>query len=368
MGLFPKDRDLNEVFDRVEIEVRASDFRLRSEELSIRLDSFLQHHLHWRSRTSIQRLIRDGSVLLAPALPRPAVRQRASAPPKRSAELHSERKSGRLLRDGALVVVKIPEELQIRPLAQPPDDLVVLYEDEEVLAADKPPLLPVHPSGRYLNDTLIQRVHARFHIESNKTARLPIRLCHRLDRETSGVCLCGKGDLAHRDLMRQFERRKVEKEYLAIVHGSPDGERGDIELPIGPARRSSVHLKMAVVPVGRGGQPSKTQWRVLERYERVTLVACRPFTGRQHQIRVHMDAIGHPLVGDKLYGVDEEIFLRNARGELEERDRRALELERQALHNHRLVWSSPRTGDRIEVVSPLARDLREYLDTKAAPA
>jgi 23S rRNA pseudouridine1911/1915/1917 synthase len=347
MGLFPKDRNLAVSPDRVEIPVRASDFRLRADALEIRLDAFLHHHLSWRSRTSIQRLIRDGYVRVD------------FAPPERTEreEPRVVRRAGRPLRHGARVVVHIPEELRIPAVETDPEGLVVLYEDEEVLAVDKPAGLAVHPSGRHLAGTLIQRIHARYGAEAG--ARLPIRLCHRLDRETSGLVLVGKGEAAHRAIMQQFEERRVEKEYLALVRGVPAEDSGTIELPLGPALASRIRLKMAV---REDGLPSRTDWRVVERRGTRALLACRPRTGRQHQIRVHLEAIGHPIVGDKLYGADEELFLRAAKGALTAADRMALGLERQALHNHRLVWTSPATGERREARCPLAADIRAALE------
>ena len=172
--------------------------------------------------------------------------------------------------------------------------------------------------------------------------------------------LCGKGAAAHRRLMRQFERRQIEKEYLAIVVGVPDRDEGVVALPLGPARKSRVHLR---VTVQTDGLPARTDWRVLERRPGHALLACRPHTGRQHQIRVHLAEIGHPIVGDKLYGPDEELFLRDARGELTDEDRERLVLPRQALHNHRIAWRSPRDGVRREVESPLPEDLRAFLES-----
>ena len=348
MGLFPKDRNLSEASDHVRIGVRASAFRRRADELEIRLDAFLQHHLHWRSRSSIQRLIRDGFVRVG-----------GNAPEKPSEGSGAiERKAGRLLRDGACVTVRIPDELVVRPLDGAPQELAVLFEDENLVAVDKPPLLPVHPSGRHLSGTLIQLLHARY-APAGGGAALPVRLCHRLDRETSGLVLAAKNERAHRFLALQFERRQIRKEYLAIVRGVPEAEGGTIDLPLGQARTSAVHLKMAVVS---DGLPSRTEWSVLERYRACALVSCRPLTGRQHQIRVHLDAIGHPLVGDKLYGVDEATFLRHAAGALGRDELEELGLGRHALHNHRLAFRSPTTREVQELVCPLAADLRALLE------
>lgn len=348
MRLFPKDRNLDLPPDRVELEVRASDLQQRPDEVRLRLDAFLALKLSWRSRTSLQHLIASGHVLVsAPAPQRPGILE----------EPEVERRAGRTLRNGTRVVVVIPLERRLQIDAADPEGLVVLHEDEHTIVVDKPPFLPVHPSGRHHSNTLIQRVQARQRLLTG--AAPSIRLCHRLDRETSGLVLCGKGDWAHRRLRKQFERQEVEKEYLAIVSGLPLDDSGRVDLPLGRSRTSAVRLKMAVQS---DGDASLTEWSVVERFAHCTLVACRPQTGRQHQIRVHMAAIGHPLVGDKLYGLGEEFFLRNAGGMLAAEDCAALGLPRHALHNHRLSWSSPATGERILVVSALAPDLRAYLE------
>lgn len=352
MRLFPKDRDLSLPLERADIPVRASDFQLKPEELNMRLDAFLQHFLHWRSRTSIQRLIHDGYVLVCPARPdRPA-----------GSDEKVEKRPGRKLVHGARVVVVIPDEHRLELPSGEPGKLRVLFENEHVMAVDKPPMESVHPGGRHLTGTLIQRVHA-YDRERYGDNKHYAKLCHRLDRETSGVVLIAKQDTSHRFLMREFEERRVTKEYLAIVIGSPELDQGVVDLPLGPARASRVGLKMACVP---DGLPSRTEWRVIERFERCTLVACHPLTGRQHQIRVHMDAIGHPLVGDKLYGLDETYFLREAERGLSAKELAELGMPRQALHNHRLVIASPDGTGRIDVSSPLAEDMRKFLQTQAS--
>jgi RluA family pseudouridine synthase len=350
VSLFPKDRDLSKSLEHVELVVRASDFRCAVEELELRLDAFLAHHLDWRSRSSIQQLIRDDHVLVSA----PGPEQRAEDAP-----FAIERRPGRYLRHGARVRVVIPEAARLAATTSEPGDLAILYEDDEVLAVDKPPLMAVHPSGRYLTGTLIQRVHARYRTREDE--RVPIRLCHRLDRETSGIVLLAKDPDYHPLVMAQFEGREVEKEYLALVHGHPARDEGMIDLPLGAARASAVMIKMTV---REDGMPSQTGYRVLERRSGCALVLCRLHTGRQHQIRVHMAAIGHPLVGDKLYGEDEGIFLRELAGELTDADRAALDMPRQALHAHRLVFTSPKSKRRVEVVSPLALDMREWLERR----
>ena len=351
MRLFPKDRDLNAAPEEVELAVAASSLGQRAAEVHVRLDHYLMRVLTWRSRSSIQALIRDGYVSVA-----------ASAPdvPGGGQAFEVESRPGRRLLDKSRIRIRIPEPFRLQLARPATDDLVVLYEDNEVLAVDKPPFLAVHPSGRHMSGTLIQKVYALYPQIDDREARP--RLCHRLDRETSGIVLVGKTAEAHADCRMQFERRRVEKEYLAIVTGRPSGEGGVIDLPIGPARASDIGLKMAA---RTDGTPARTDWNVLERYEDCTLVACRPLTGRQHQIRVHFAALGYPLVGDKLYGSDEALFQRALDGALTAEDRAELGLGRHALHNHRLVFRSPATGATVEVKSPLPGDLRGYLEARA---
>lgn len=347
MGLLPKDRDLNEPLEEVELVVNASDFRVKAADLVLRLDQFLSEHLTWRSRSSIQRLVKDGYVFLDPATPEH---------PRGSGQTARETRPGRKLRHGSRVVVVIPEELRLHTPVGETGPVTVLYEDEEVLAVDKPALVAVHPSGRHMADTLIQRVHAHFKDEVEAGRMLP-RLCHRLDRETSGIVLLAKHPRSHPGLMGQFEQRKVEKAYLAVVHGTELPPVASISEPIGSARASEIRLKMAV---RADGLPCRTDIEVLQRVHGRSLVRCDLFTGRQHQIRVHLAARGHPIIGDKLYGDDDGLFLRGAAGELTDSDRRALVLERHALHNHRLQFESPAAGV-VEVTCPLPADLAGLL-------
>lgn len=349
MGIFPKDRDLTRPPDRVELRVDASYFREPIEGFQVRLDHFLAAHLKWRSRSSIQELVRDSYVLVDSSTP---------DQPSGSGREECERRPGRRLRHGCRVVVLIPDELRQPETDADPSVLSPLYEDAEVVAFDKPPLMPVHPSGRHLADTLIQRVHAYYRDEVRAGRLLP-RLCHRLDRETSGIVLIGKNPRTHRKVMKQFEARRVEKHYLAIVQGVIADQRGLIDFPLAPSRTSSIALKISAQA---DGLPSRTGWEVVERYDSYTLVSCELHTGRQHQIRVHLAAIGHPVVGDKLYGPDEQLFQRSTDGTLTERDLAVLEMPRHALHNHRLAFVSPAHGERVEIESPLAPDMRAFLD------
>lgn len=347
MGLFPTDRDLNQPPEKVELLVRASSFGKRSEEVNIRLDAFLALHLKWRSRSSVQRLIKEGWTYV-------------SSGGASGDELSQERRPGRRLKDGVRVEVVIPPESRLPVPENVSDEIDIIFEDEHAIAVDKPALLPVHPSGRHHTDTLIQRVHVRYkdtHLEKG----IAPRLCHRLDRETSGIVLVAKNPDAHRRLAGQFEDRLVEKEYLAIVSGTPDERSGSITLPIGPARASQVRLKMTVAV---DGLPCRTDWQLIRSYGDCSLISCQIFTGRQHQIRVHLAALGHPIIGDKLYGPDENLFCKHADGDLTQEDIDLLQLPRHALHSHRLVFTSSVTGEPVEVVSPLPSDLRAHLGAR----
>jgi 23S rRNA pseudouridine1911/1915/1917 synthase len=353
VGLYPKHRDLTKPPKEVELRVDSSDLRMRAEDVNLRLDSFLVRYLTWRSRASIQALIRDGFVLIDPSSP---------DHPRGKGELAVERRPGRRLKNGSRVVVVIPEELRLPMLGPSSGELVVLYEDESILAVDKPANLAVHPSGRHMTDTLIQRVHARYGQGHELERGGAPRLCHRLDRETSGIVLVGKNPIAHSDVMGQFERREVEKEYLAIVRGVPEQDGGMIDYPVGSSRQSSVELKMSVLS---DGLPSRTDWRVVRRERRCALLSCKPLTGRQHQIRVHLAAIGHPVVGDKLYGHDETLFEKSLDGPLSREELAALGMPRQALHNHRVAFTSPASRERVEVASALPLDMAMYLEANS---
>ena len=352
MGLFGKERDLTQPLKQVELMVDASALGERVEDVSIRLDSFLARHLKWRSRSSLKALVKDGWVHVD-----------ASTPdrPEGTGELRRETRSGRRLRHGSRVVVVIPPEHRQAPPTDVDANLTVLYEDDSCVVVDKPAPLAVHPTARYLNDSLLLRVHAMYS-DAVQAGELSPRLCHRLDRETSGALLVAKNATEHAELSRQFEEREVEKRYLAIVHGAVDGDAGTCDHPVGPSRTSSIRLKMACIA---DGQVCRTDWRVLERVRDLTLLECELFTGRQHQIRVHLAGLGHPIVGDKLYGEDELIFQRAADDELTDEDREYLLLDRQALHHHHLAFTSPATGARVVVESPLPGELREFLDQRA---
>ncbi|MEZ6014404.1 MAG: RluA family pseudouridine synthase [Planctomycetota bacterium] len=351
LGLFEKNRDLTQAHREVALVVDAQYFREPVRGFAMRLDQFLAARLEWRSRSSIQTLVRDGYVWVD--LARPEV-------PEGSGARKRETRPGARMPHGTRVWVEIPEVYRQVLEGETKRELDVLYEDRECLAVDKPANIAVHPSGRHMTDTLIQRVHLHFK-EDVEAGRMVPRLCHRLDRETSGIVLVAKHPETHPRIATQFEDRLVDKEYLALVWGEVEEPDGCIDYSIGPALHSAIDLKMCA---RSDGQPCRTDWRVEERVSGYTLVRCRIHTGRTHQIRVHLAAIGHPVVGDKLYGPDEQLFVRAIEGTLDAEDRARLELDRHALHDHRLEFTTPDGGRRVEVVSPLAPDLAAFLDAR----
>jgi 23S rRNA pseudouridine1911/1915/1917 synthase len=225
----------------------------------------------------------------------------------------------------------------------------ILYEDEAILALDKPSGLPVHPSASYHKNTLTYLLRQRFGPNAPQIA-------HRLDRETSGLLLCGRTREAERDLKMGFENRRVSKRYLAIVRGVMPDDEGRIELPMDTAKEG-LHLLMEVTPE-EVGYPSVTRYRVVARRDAATLVALAPESGRQHQLRVHLSAIGFPIIGDKLYGPEgHQPFLDYIETGMTDELLQRLGHERQALHAYGLEFTHPTTGERKTLRAPLPDDL-----------
>lgn len=291
-----------------------------------RLDHYLTAKIKRLSRNRIGRIIRGPLTLNGVAVRKPGVRLRRG--------------------DSICIHRPWPEEPAV------PRHFTVLAEDADYLAVDKPAGLPVHPTARYLKNTLTALIRERWGEDT------PIRLAHRLDRETSGVVLLGRHPPAVRRLKAAFRDGRVEKRYLALVHGDLRAPR-EIDLALGPAPDSRIRIKMGV---RSDGLPARTQIRPLRRFADHTLVEARPLTGRQHQIRVHLHAIGHPVVGDKLYGQGDAFFLALVEHGLSEDMRRALELPRHALHAAWIRFPLPDgSGRSASVVAPLPEDLISFM-------
>jgi len=264
-------------------------------------------------------------------------------------------RAGRVLVDGstkrASYLVRAGDAIDVDPAEAPPLDatpeaipLAVLYEDADVVAIDKPAGMTVHAGAGVHSGTLVNALLHRFAELSGVGGALRPGIVHRLDRFTSGVLLVAKNDAAHRQLAAQFSGRQVEKVYLALVHGRVKLESGRIERPIArdPRHRTRMTARRAE------GRAAWSQYRVLRRFERFTLLEVRIGTGRTHQIRVHLSSIGHPVVGDTLYGAPAKIEGLPLLG-------------RFFLHAHRIRFEQPSTREEVTVVSPLARELEEWI-------
>jgi 23S rRNA pseudouridine1911/1915/1917 synthase len=251
------------------------------------------------------------------------------------------------LRPGQEVVVVVPEPA---PAAPAPEDipLRVVHDDPHLLVIDKPAGLVVHPGAGNPSGTLVNALLRHVADLSGIGGVLRPGIVHRLDRGTSGLLVVAKDDETHRRLVRQFASRAVEKEYLALVHGGPSAPSGEISAPIG---RDPVHRKRMSVRAPHGRE-ARTAWTREETFDGASLLRVRLHTGRTHQIRVHLASIGHPVVGDAVYGGTRAPSSRRAAA------REALRaLGRPALHAARLAFIHPATGERVAFAAPLPPDL-----------
>ena len=234
--------------------------------------------------------------------------------------------------------------------------LDVIYEDRWLAAINKPPGMVVHPARGHWSGTLTAAL--QFHFERLSGVGGPTRpgIVHRLDRDTSGVILVAKDDLVHRQLAAQFEARTIEKEYFAIVTGSPDRDRDSVDQPIGlhPHQRE----KMAIRPNHPASRQGRSFHEVLARFDGFAAMRVVPHTGRTHQIRVHLASIGCPVLCDRHYGGRARI----TRGELRRQPEDAeILLARQALHARRLRFVHPHSNEPVTIEAPLPADVRAVL-------
>ena len=291
-------------------------------EAGLRLDLFLHRRLPQYSRARLQEWIRQGRVRVGGRPTKPS-----------------------LVLKGSEVVEVEPVELP--PLKAVPEaiPLEVLYEDEDLVAVNKPAGMVVHAGAGNPSGTLVNALLHRFQTLSSLGGDLRPGIVHRLDRYTSGVILIARTDAAHRSLAAQFSGRQVEKIYLALVHGRLAADSGRIDKPIArdPQRRTRMTARLAA------GRPALTSYRVLRRWPRFSYLELRLHTGRTHQIRAHLAAIGHPVVGDRLYGAPARIPGLPA-------------LSRFFLHAHRIRFRSPSTGRPLTVEAPLAVELEAFLE------
>ena len=307
-------RNLSEERSQLALVVRTGE--------SQRLDNFLVNNLAWKSRSRLQNLIRKGRVTVN----------------------GEKTKASRRVRLDDVVEIRLSNGLGL------PDDyserkLDIIYEDEWLVAVNKPPGMLVHPVGRHVYDTLINYLHHRYHSPASEGEEIVPKLCHRLDRDTTGVVIVGKKPYVHREVQRQFEKRQVSKTYLALANGHFPPDHDEIDIPIGEGRCLQSALEHGVL------RKSRTLVTVLETYEDCSLLRCVPCTGRQNQIRVHLAALGHPIAGDEKYGGDSP-------GERPGRKSWPL---RYLLHSESIRFWHPRLKQNLELRAPVPPDFQELL-------
>jgi len=286
-----------------------------------RLDHALRASLPQFSRARLQEWIKAGRVLVNGSAPRASY----------------------LLRAGDRIEVEPGEPVPLRATAEE-IPLSILYEDGDLVAIDKPAGMVVHAGAGVRTGTLVNALLHHFKSLSRTAGDLRPGIVHRLDRFTSGVLLVAKHDAAHQSLAGQFASRRVEKTYLALVHGGVKQEHGRIEKPIARDPRQRVRMTARLAR----GRAAWTEYRVVRRLAGFTLLEVRIGTGRTHQIRVHLASIGHPVVGDRLYGAPAKIA-------------GSPTLPRYFLHAHRIRFAQPSTGEAITIESPLPAELTTWI-------
>lgn len=286
-----------------------------------RLDRYIADRMPGRSRSEIQRWIRDGAVTVDVAAAR----------------------ANQKLTPGQVVVVRVPQPQQEKLLPEA-IALDVVYEDKSLLVLNKPAGLVVHPSIGHRSGTLVNALLAHCPELRSPDGDCRPGIVHRLDKDTSGLMVVAKSERVRRSLQQQFKERAVTKVYLALIQGHLSAPAGRIEAPIG--RDPRQRKRMVVLAEDRGGRAAVTDYTIVTDYGDYALVEARPKTGRTHQIRVHFAYIGHPLAGDSVYG----------------RRRQRMDCPRQFLHASRLGFRLPSTGAWMEFSAPLPKDLQQVLD------
>ena len=284
--------------------------------LTGRIDKVLAHQFNQFSRSHLQKWIEDGNI-------------RVNGQPVKP-------KYKLAVGDQVVIEPEVPQKVDLTPEKIPLD---IVYEDDDVIVVNKPQGMVVHPAPGHPNHTL---VNALLYHSPLSTINGEFRpgIVHRIDKDTSGLLMVAKNDLAHRSLAAQLKAKTNQREYVALVHGVIKQDAGTINAPIGRSKKD--RKKQAVVSDGRH---AVTHFKVLHRFRHYTLVSCRLETGRTHQIRVHMKSIGHPLAGDPLYG-----------------PRKTLPGRGQYLHARLLGFKHPRTGKELVFTAPLPEYFQQMLD------
>ncbi|HEV8487883.1 MAG TPA: RluA family pseudouridine synthase [Blastocatellia bacterium] len=303
---------------------------INDEAVGTRLDSFLASRIEAISRTRLQRAIEDGDVLVNNRIVKASYR----------------------LRPADQIEIDLPEPAPVELLAEP-IPLNIVYEDVDLVVVDKPAGIVVHPGAGIESGTLANALVYHFNELSGVAGRIRPGIVHRIDRETSGLLVVAKNDLAHEKLSDQFRDRRVFKMYIALVYGQMSRERGEVEANIG--RSPNNRTRMAVLKAG-AGRPAHTIFQVDRRFQELTLLSVEIKSGRTHQIRVHLSHIGHPVVGDTAYGQGRENTVQDVMTR-----QRIKSLGRHFLHSARLAFEHPTSHERMEFSSTLPPELESLL-------
>lgn len=295
-------------------------FEVLSEDADSRIDRYLAQQMPDQSRSFLQKLIREEQITVN------------GRPVKANYRLQPE--------DQVLVIVPDPQLPDILPENIPLD---ILYEDSDVLVINKPKGMVVHPAAGHYTNTVVNAV--MYHCQGNLSGINGVMrpgIVHRIDRDTTGAIVICKNDQAHQSLAQQLKEHSITRRYRAIVWNNLKEDEGTIDRPIG--RHPVDRKKMAVNE--KNGKTAVTHYRVLERFGRFTYIECRLETGRTHQIRVHMASIGHPLLGDEVYGPS---------------GKQPFRLQGQCLHAMTLGFLHPSTGEYVEFEAPLPEYFTQLL-------
>lgn len=303
-------------------------FLVAGEDAGTRLDAYLAARINDWSRARIQRLIEDGDVLVGGSTVKSSYKLRAGD------EIEAELTP-------AASTEFTPENIPLE----------IVYEDDDLIVINKPAGLVVHPAAGLPSGTLANALAFHFQQLSTRAGKVRPGIVHRLDRDTSGLIVVAKTESAHENLADQFRAREVFKSYVALVHGRVEPESGTIDQPI--ARDPRNRTRMAVV---RGGRPSLSLYRVRQRFERFTLLDVEIKTGRTHQIRVHLQWLKHPVVGDPVYGDGRDKTVQDVQVRA-----RINALKRQFLHAEQLAFRHPRTDEQMRFTSHFPGDLTKLL-------
>ncbi|MBW4848748.1 MAG: RluA family pseudouridine synthase [Bacillaceae bacterium] len=289
------------------------------EQTSERLDKFLSTTEPEWSRTQVQQWVKDGLI-----------------------EVNGKQvKANYKVQAGDQIKVEIPDPEALDVEAEPMD-LDIYYEDADVLVVNKPRGMVVHPAPGHVSGTLVNGLMAHCTDLSGINGVMRPGIVHRIDKDTSGLLMVAKNDMAHESLVNQLVAKTVTRKYTAVVHGIIQHDTGTIDAPIGRDKKD----RQSMTVTKENAKQAVTHFDVIERFKDFTVVECRLETGRTHQIRVHMKYIGYPLAGDPKYG-----------------PRKTVDFNGQLLHAGVLGFDHPRTGEYIEFTAPIPVDMRGFIDS-----